>query len=134
MGLGVPPYEGVPMLGFSIEMFRHDDYRKFDFPEVTDYCIASWTVGTKGLDWLDELVKEGKAKCGGNGYPLWYEAKAEVLLPVICAGPPSPKGPVVIGEDYVLPAGWIGKVKVNQSNVDRCNAEEELVIIAFDQS
>lgn len=122
------------MLGFSIEVFRQEDYRIFNFPEVTDHCIASWTVGTNGLDWLDELVEDGKAKRTGNGYPLWYEAKAEVLLPVICAGPPSHNGPVVIGEDYVMPSGWVGRVKINQSNLDLCTPDEELVLVAFDQS
>ncbi len=50
-----------------------------------DTLIASWCIGLGGLDWFDELVKEGLAQdLGGNGgYPCKYSAKAEVILPKI---------------------------------------------------
>ena len=122
------------MLGFSVSIYRQDDYKKFNAPEVFDYRLASWTVGTRGLDWLDSLVKAGKATMKGNGYPFWYETKAEWVLPVISAGPVPYDGPVVIGEDYVMPKGWTGAMKVFQSNVDRCKPEDDLLVVACDQS
>jgi hypothetical protein len=80
------------------------------------------------------MIKAGTATEGGNGYPLWYEAKAEVILPFISQGPPPHEGPMVIGEDYVMPCDWKGKVKINQLMVESCSPDEDLIVVCWDQS
>lgn len=121
------------MLGWSIAIYREADYQRFDFPELSDLAIAAWTAGLGGLKWLDPLVKEGKATEGGNGYPLWVKAKADVLLPLVAQGPPPHEGPFVIGEDYVRPGGWLGDVKISAALLANCPADEDLIVIAWDQ-
>ena len=75
------------------------------FPSVTDRIaieetrLAVWQAGWGGLQWLDELVVAGHAiDFPGDGYPNYYTAKAESLLPVIADGPPAP--------ETTTPAPW----------------------------
>ena len=87
------------MLGWSIYIYRQD---LIEDPEVIwphdRALLASWLTGMCGLDWLDALVKEGKATClGGNGYPLKYVAPAANVLPLIFWGPPKYHGPRSLG-------------------------------------
>ena len=64
--------------------------------------IASWSTGIGGCQWLEDLVKQGQAKClGGNGYPNRYTLPFSVLLDKIIPSPPSGNAPLVIGDDYV---------------------------------
>lgn len=121
------------MLGWSIAIYRESDYRRFHAQELWDLAIASWTTSLGGLKWLDPLLKEGKATEGGNGYPLWIKAKANDLLPLIAGGPPPHDGPFVIGEDYVMPGGWIGDVQINYAPLANCPPDEDLIVIAYDQ-
>lgn len=100
--------------------------------EVT---VATWTVGLGGLDWLNDLVVEGRAvDLGGNGYPDRYTITAGELRKVISAGPPRPKGPDVIGDDYFRPGNWIGRAEVNRAELDACPEQEILEVEAWDES
>ena len=87
-----------------------------------------------GLDWLDQLVKEGKATdLGGNGYPNRYTITVGVLFPNLTNGSPKNRSPLVIGDDYVLPSGWNGKVTW-QVAPDSCNPDDTLFLEVWDQS
>jgi hypothetical protein len=104
-------------------------------PDSPDVFIARWTTSVFGLDWLRPLVKAEKVvDLGGNGYPRKYTVAAGVLLPLIEAGLPANSSPLVIGEDYVLPAGWSGDVVWNRQELSSCKDDEQLVIEAWDQS
>jgi hypothetical protein len=66
---------GDGMLGCCIGVYRQKDISvspgKSDPPEGAR--LAVWQTGLGGLDWLNELVKAGKAiDLGGNGYPNRY--------------------------------------------------------------
>jgi hypothetical protein len=121
------------MLGWSIAIYRLEDYKRVHAPEVWELILAKWSAGPGGLDWLKPLEEEGKTKAEGNGYPLWFDAKAVAILPLIADGPPAHKGPMVFGEDYVMPAGWTGRAKINQALIDECGPDEVLRVICWDQ-
>jgi hypothetical protein len=92
-------------------------------------------AGLGGLDWLDSLVKDGKAvDLGGNGYPVRYTAAAADILPLIASGPPKHSGPPVFSSDYILPAGWIGEVRIDHAKIAQCPRDAQLSIEAWDQS
>lgn len=92
-------------------------------------------AGLGGLDWLEELVRQGKAvDVGGNGYPCRYKVAAKDVLVKIAAGPPPNDGPFVIGDDYVAPGGWTGNVRIDRAKVSECSPDEGLIIEAWDQS
>ena len=97
--------------------------------------LVRWATGVFGLEWLDELVKAGKAEdLGGNGYPNRYAITAGVLLASLAHGLPHNRSPLVIGDDYSLPAGWNGKLEPDLAEVAALPADDALVIEAWDQS
>jgi hypothetical protein len=71
---------------------------------------------------------------GGNGYPFRYTAKAGVIIPVISDQVPPSESPVVIGEDYVQPKDWGGRLLFKPEVVALCSPDEVLMIQAWDQS
>lgn len=124
------------MIGFEIFVYRADlvtDPEAY-WPEE-HALLASWLVGGfHGLDWIDELVKVGKANdLGGSGYPLRYTAMAKDFIPTLLKGIPRPAGSPIIGDDYYLPAGWVGKPEIQQ-NLSAVPGDELLLINAWDQS
>jgi hypothetical protein len=114
------------MIGWHVQVYRQKPER---------ILLAEWTTAAFGIRWIDDLVKEGKAiDHGGDGYPCTYSGRAGVLLPVILRGLPAHATPAVIGEDYVQPAGWTGKVEVHRDRIAECPDDEELLVQAWDQS
>ena len=101
-----------------------------------DTLIASWCVGIGGLDWLDELVKQGLAQdLGGNGYPCKYSAKAEVILPKIVLSPPiNENAKPTLGDDYILDTKESWDIKINQDLIKSCKPSETFMIEAWDLS
>jgi hypothetical protein len=122
------------MLGWQIDIHRQVPGESPENP-TKESLLATWTTSLGGLDWLDVLVKEGKAvDLGGNGYPCRYTATAANVLPKISSGPPHHKGSLVIGDNYVLPGGWVGKARIDHSKISQCLPDEQLIIEAWDQS
>ena len=94
-----------------------------------------WRAGIGGYDWIKVLVKEDKAKAlGGNGYPFLFSAKFNILQPVILNGAPSHTGPMIIGDDYVLPRNYLESPTVNKANLLKCKADDEMFIEVWDMS
>lgn len=121
------------MLGWSISIYRETDC-KLNPSKRGALRLASWTAGLGGLDWLDRLVELGQATVDGNGYPFQYSAKARIMLPCFTSGPPIPRGPVVIGDDYILPAGYLSGINLQQARIEACSPDEILIAEAWDQS
>jgi len=96
--------------------------------------LASWMVHPSGIQWLEDLAAEGKATMGGNGYPVWFQARAADILPRIQAGPPAHEGPCIIGEDYVLPGGATWDLELDRERIAACPGDAMLDIAAWDQS
>lgn len=97
--------------------------------------IASWETSLGGADWLEKLVSEGKAtQLSHSGYPNRYTAIASDVLPLIASGIPPHEGIDVIGDDYMLPAGWMGEIILKQENFDACPPSQTLAIEVWDMS
>lgn len=103
-----------------------------DAPSV----LATWESSTGGLDWLEALANEGKAELrSGNGYPRRYVLRAKDILSLLGRGQaPKHVGFAVIGDDYLMPAGWTGCANFHGDRIAACAAEEELIVDAWDQS
>ncbi|WP_166213102.1 hypothetical protein [Cognatiluteimonas telluris] len=116
------------MLGWDVLVFREGA------DSLKDSALIRWDTGVFGLDWLDDLVKANKAvDLGGNGYPNRYSVTAATLLPILANGLPRNHSPLVIGEDYSLPPGWNGQLKIEPAALG-CSPGDILVIEAWDQS
>lgn len=124
------------MLGWEIFIYRlaSGTYQDDHNLTKTDF-LGSWLTGLEGLNWIETIVKEGKAKAlGGNGYPTRYISTASEILTKITPMPPLHKSPLVIGNDYVHPSGWISNVKFDYSKISQCSPDQQLLIEAWDQS
>ena len=120
------------MLGWRIIIYKKDGSGS-----VADrQTLASWLVGLGGTDWLDQMVTEGKATLLGfnGGYPIKYSTTLQDLRPRLATQPESYEGPVVIGEDYIMPSGWRDSMTHNSEVLSTCRPDEELIIDAWDQS
>ena len=97
--------------------------------------LANWEVGPGGIDWLQQLVREGKATwLAFNGCPNRYTAKAGDVLPLLAGGPPAHRGPAIIGDDYVMPANWKGDAIFHPDKIATCPPDQPLTIDAWDLS
>ena len=115
------------MLAWEVFVFRNAEAKREDL-------IVHWMTSSSGLDWLDQLVKAGKASENpGCGYPDRYLIAAGVLLPILYKGLPSNRSPPVIGDDYFIPEGWNGSV-VWEQDAKTCSESDILLIEAWDQS
>lgn len=104
-------------------------------PEGEKSPLASWSGGLGAIDWLDSLVKAGRAvSLGGDGYPFRYTATAAVVASALTAGPPPHDGPIVIGDDYVSAGGWTSGVKVDSEALAKLPKDESLLVEAWDLS
>ena len=121
------------MLGWKIIIYRsHGSGKIWD-----EHTIADWITGLGGTDWLDRLVEKGLViQTEHNyGYPLRYEGKARDILPHLKFQPTPHSGPDVIGDDYFMPTGWKGEIKINEHLVEECLQTNELIkVSAWDQS
>jgi len=125
------------MLGWHISLYRQIDNgaapATADSPTGTR--LAVWQTGLGGLDWIEELVKEGKAiNLGGNGYPCRYTATAENLIQRIGDEPPGARR--IWGHDPgdILTEKWEGKTAIDRNTMTLCRPEEWLLVEAWDES
>jgi hypothetical protein len=124
-------------LGWHISVYRQqgDGSAPASFGAPHGERLAVWQTGLRGLEWLKELAKQGKAvDLGGNGYPMEFTAQAIHIIPQIREEPPLAK-PYWSRDagDVVLP-GWAGKTTKDLEEMDACRAEEWLLIQAWDES
>jgi hypothetical protein len=80
------------MLGWEIQVYKQADGGNLPAKPESERgnSIASWLTEMNGLNWIEDLVKVGKAiDLGGNGYPLTFTATAEDLIPPLVQGPPQ---------------------------------------------
>jgi hypothetical protein len=97
--------------------------------------LATWETSVSGIDWLNKLSKEGLAdQLSRDGYPNRFTAIARDVLPLIAGGPPAHNGPEIIGDDYVMPGNWTGKVTLHHDKIAACPPDQMLTIEAWDQS
>jgi hypothetical protein len=131
-----PPWESEHMLGWHVSVYKQKEGGDLPAtaasPEGTR--LAVWQTGLNGLDWLDELVKTGKAiHLGGNGYPRRYTATAEYIVPRI-EQPPLARTDWSYAAGDILTGKWAGKTVVDLVAAAECHLDEWLLVEAWDES
>jgi hypothetical protein len=126
------------MLGWHISVYRQADDKRAA-PATTESReggrLAVWQTGLGGLDWIDELVNEGKAiNLGGSGITLFYTAIADHLIPHIVDGPPGARNTWALGPTDIITEKWDGKTVIDRAAVADCCLDEWLLIVAWDES
>lgn len=97
--------------------------------------VATWKTGLGGTDWLERLVQAGKADSRhAGGYPRSYRMLWRDLLPELLNQPQPYDGPPVIGEDYVMEPGWFEHKTLNRAALALCQADDWMIVDAWDQS
>ena len=122
------------MLGFDIEIYKFTDGIDITSNKIDKPILARWSSGGfSGLDWIENLVSEAKAEdLGGNGYPLYYKAKAQFILEALALDVPKNKGQTIIGDDYVMPSDW--RSDIDTSKIAKCDPDQQLIVEAWDLS
>lgn len=125
------------MLGWHISVFR----QATNFEEPPSFesdrgaRIAVWQAGLDGLNWVDELIEEGKASLlGGNGYPVRFTARASAVIPIVKGGPPHARKSWVSDPGDVLTSKWEGKTTIDEEVANNCAPSEWLIIEVWDES
>ncbi|QCB47667.1 hypothetical protein [Hydrogenophaga sp. PAMC20947] len=103
--------------------------------------LADWEAGVGGLDWVQALLKEGKAtQLKSSGHPNRYTARAADVLPLIQVNVIKPPEDGIWtfgideGEEYALPSGWMEKPNLRLDNIRTCPSDAILTIDAWDMS
>lgn len=123
------------MIGWWIVVAAQTPEQRDEAADGKASILANWEVGPGGTDWLHRLVKAGKAtQLSFSGYPNRYTAQAGDVLPLLAGGPPAHRGPAIIGDDYVMPANWKGKLILHEDRIAACPSDQVLTIDAWDQS
>lgn len=136
------------MMGFHFSVYRLVDSPPPDIPQLLSELtsaaldrvkrgerIAVWQTGIDGLDWIDQLVKDGRAAGElGSGYPGAFFAPACHLLPVILEGPPAAnKTWISEPTDILLPA-WDGRTVIDRKQANACSPDDWLLLEVWDES
>jgi hypothetical protein len=125
------------MLGWHISVFkqRNDGASPATAESEHGTRLAVWQTGLGGLDWLEELLKAGKAiSLGGTGYPCRYTATAEYLLPRIIETPPGARTVWVCQAGDIIADKWEGRTVVDREAATHCRPNEWLLVEAWDES
>ena len=122
------------MLGYEIEIYKFTDGMDITSNKIDKPILARCSAGGfGGLDWIDNLVSEAKAEdLGGNGYPLYYKAKAQFILEALALDVPKNKDQTIIGDDYVMPSDW--RSDIDTSKIAKCDPDQQLIVEAWDLS
>ncbi len=125
------------MLGWHVSVYRQADGG--GAPATAESAegtrVAVWQTGVDGLDWLKELAEDGKAiDLGGNGYPSWFTATAEQLIPRIVDSPPGARTEWLVGAGDIVTDKWVGKTVVDGAAAAQCSAGEWLIVKVWDES
>jgi hypothetical protein len=95
--------------------------------------LATWETSVGGIDWVTKLIQEGKAtQLSRSGYPNRYTANACDVVPMLVKGIPDHDDMTIIGDDYVMPAGWKGNITMHRDTA--CPPDQVLTIEFWDQS
>ena len=89
--------------------------------------VASWEASLFSMRFLDDLVKEGRAKQHSfNGYPNRYTVLAGDFVPFIIGGPPV--------RDWGPNKGWTSKVTIHHQRLSALPAGHMLTVDVWDQT
>jgi hypothetical protein len=125
------------MLGWHVSIYRQKNggATPATFESQQAERVAVWQAGLYGLNWINDLVRDGKAiDLGGDGYPVRYTAPAQYLVPQIVKGLPEAHAIWSHDEGDILNEKWAGKTVINVELAKRCDRSEWLLVEAWDES
>jgi hypothetical protein len=124
----------VFMLGFDIEIYELTDGMDITSNKIDKPILARWSSGGfSGLDWIDNLVSEAKAEdLGGNGYPLYYKAQAQVVLQTLATTTPKNKEQTIMDDENAMSSDW--RFEIDTSQIAKCDPDQQLIVEAWDLS
>ena len=97
--------------------------------------LIVWQASFDGLKWLDDLVKDGRAKhLATGGYPSEYSAQMRDISLYLQGEPPHAKKSWSFGLGDVLGAKWEGSTTRDAQVIAACRPDEWLMIQAWDES
>ena len=122
------------MIGYSISIYEFIEGMDITSISNDNEAIVTWTSGGfDGLDWIDNLVSEAKAEdLGGNGYPIYYKAQAQVVLQALATDTPKNKGQTIMDDESVMSSDW--RAKIDTSELAKLKPNQQLIIEAWDLS
>lgn len=125
------------MLGWQIYINRQTikNEKTCESSLRNEALLATWVTGINGCNWIDILVKQGKAEEQPGDFCIRrYCVEARVLLPIIWSLPKKYHGPIVVGDDYIDFGRFNEDIEIFQSRIDECSPDELLSIETWDQS
>lgn len=125
------------MLGWHISVFKQQSVGSSPagFETKPGLRLGVWQTGYSGLDWIDTLVKSGRAiDLGGNGYPMRYTAQKKEIAQQILEGPPEAKSTWSCEPTDILTKDWVGRTAIDEIELKNCDPDEWLLIQAWDES
>ena len=110
------------MLGWSVRVDAQTPEQRDETDDRSSHLLAKWEARQSGLDFLNVLVRQGKArKLLSGGYPERYTVKASDFLPLIAKRPPGTMGPH-------------SEVILYLNRISACSPDQVLTIDAWDLS
>jgi len=125
------------MLGWHVSVYRQNppECEPAKPDSAQGERLAVWQTGAYGIDWLDTLVKDGKAVLlMAGGYPRMYTAAASLLLPRVLSGPPGERAHWAMGPNDVVTERWEGRTNIDSQSAAACSPSEWLIVEAWDES
>ena len=122
------------MIGYSISVYEFIEGEDITSISHDNEALITWTSGGfGGLDWIDNLVSEGKAEdLGGNGYPDYYKVQAQFVLNALATDTPKNEGQTIMDDKNVNSPDW--RSKIDTSEIVKLKPNQQLIIEAWDLS
>ncbi len=122
------------MIGYSIAIYKFVENIDITSISNDNEALATWTSGGfDGLDWINDLVSEAKAEdLGGEGYPFYYKAKAQIVLQALATYTPKNEGQITTDDENVMSSDW--QSKIDTSAIAKLKPNQQLIIEAWDLS
>ncbi len=122
------------MIGYSISVYEFVEGMDITSISNDNEALATWTTGGfGGLDWINDLVSEAKAEdLGGEGYPFYYKAKAQVVLQALATDTPKNKEQTIMDDENAMTSDW--QSKIDTSEIAKLKPNQQLIIEAWDLS
>ncbi len=122
------------MIGYSISVYEFVEGMDITSISNDNEALATWTSASfDGLDWINDLVSAAKAEdLGGEGYPFYYKAQAQVILQALATDTPKNEGQIIMDDENVMTSDW--QSKIDTSAIAKLKPNQQLIIEAWDLS
>ena len=125
------------MLGWHITIYRQEagGTQPASLGARPGERLAVWQAGVAGLQWIDDLEKQGLAtRLGGHGYPTEYTAQLEQVRAPVLEGPPHARARWLLGEGDIVTGAWAGQTTIDEEVLRAGDPHEWILIQVWDES